>query len=218
MAYRDGFRWVLERPEVRAVVQMDADFSHDPADLPRLLAPLMGNADLVLGTRYMRRRRHGRLAVVPQADQPRRHAVRAHRAAAAVPRPDRRLQGVAARAARGDPPARDVRLRLRLPDRDDLVGAPARRQHRAGADRLPRADRGHVEDDRRRSCARRCCSCCACGWGAIARRPAVAGGRSDLRRAAAWLRCAPASASIAPRPAHAADDGRTPSRRMTNCR
>ena len=53
-AYRDGFRWVLERPETRAVVQMDADFSHDPADLPRLLAPLMGNAELVLGTRYMR--------------------------------------------------------------------------------------------------------------------------------------------------------------------
>ena len=53
VAYREGFRWVLEHPEVRAVVQMDADFSHDPADLPRLLAPLMGNADLVLGTRYM---------------------------------------------------------------------------------------------------------------------------------------------------------------------
>jgi dolichol-phosphate mannosyltransferase len=52
-AYREGFRWVLQRPEVRAIVQMDADFSHDPADLPRLLAPLMGNADLVLGTRYM---------------------------------------------------------------------------------------------------------------------------------------------------------------------
>ena len=53
VAYREGFRWVLERPDVRAVVQMDADFSHDPAQLPRLLAPLMGNADLVLGTRYM---------------------------------------------------------------------------------------------------------------------------------------------------------------------
>ena len=53
VAYRHGFRWVLERPETRAVVQMDADFSHDPAALPRLLAPLMANADLVLGTRYM---------------------------------------------------------------------------------------------------------------------------------------------------------------------
>jgi dolichol-phosphate mannosyltransferase len=52
-AYRDAFRWVLERPDARAVVQMDADFSHDPAALPRLLAPLMGGADLALGTRYM---------------------------------------------------------------------------------------------------------------------------------------------------------------------
>jgi dolichol-phosphate mannosyltransferase len=53
-AYREGFRWALDRPETRAVVQMDADFSHDPASLPRLLAPLMVDADLVLGTRYMR--------------------------------------------------------------------------------------------------------------------------------------------------------------------
>ena len=53
VAYRAGFRWVLEHPETRAVVQMDADFSHDPSDLPRLLAPLMRSADLVLGTRYM---------------------------------------------------------------------------------------------------------------------------------------------------------------------
>ncbi len=52
-AYVHGFRWVLDRPETRAVVQMDADFSHDPAALPHLLAPLMENADLVLGTRYM---------------------------------------------------------------------------------------------------------------------------------------------------------------------
>jgi dolichol-phosphate mannosyltransferase len=53
-AYRHGFRWALGQPGVKAVVQMDADFSHDPADLPRLLAPLMRDADLVLGTRYMR--------------------------------------------------------------------------------------------------------------------------------------------------------------------
>jgi dolichol-phosphate mannosyltransferase len=53
-AYREGFRWVLDQPDARAVVQMDADFSHDPADLPRLLAPLMHDADLVLGTRYIR--------------------------------------------------------------------------------------------------------------------------------------------------------------------
>jgi dolichol-phosphate mannosyltransferase len=52
-AYREAFRWVLERTDARALVQMDSDFSHDPRDLPRLLAPLMEGADLVLGTRYM---------------------------------------------------------------------------------------------------------------------------------------------------------------------
>ena len=39
---------------MRAAVQMDADFSHDPADLPRLLRPLMRDADLTLGSRYVR--------------------------------------------------------------------------------------------------------------------------------------------------------------------
>jgi dolichol-phosphate mannosyltransferase len=53
VAYRDGFRWALDHDDVRAVVQMDADFSHDPRDLPRLLAPLMADADLALGTRYI---------------------------------------------------------------------------------------------------------------------------------------------------------------------
>lgn len=53
VAYRQGFRWALDQPEVRAVVQMDADFSHDPRDLPRLLRPLMDDADLVLGCRYI---------------------------------------------------------------------------------------------------------------------------------------------------------------------
>jgi dolichol-phosphate mannosyltransferase len=52
-AYRQGFHAALDQPATRAVVQMDADFSHDPRDLPRLLEPLMVDADLVLGTRYM---------------------------------------------------------------------------------------------------------------------------------------------------------------------
>jgi dolichol-phosphate mannosyltransferase len=53
VAYRDGFKRVLDKPGTMAVIQMDADFSHDPADLPRLVAPLMRDADLVLGTRWM---------------------------------------------------------------------------------------------------------------------------------------------------------------------
>ncbi|HJN76579.1 MAG TPA: polyprenol monophosphomannose synthase [Myxococcota bacterium] len=48
-AYVAGFRWCLERPFER-VVQMDADLSHDPGDVVRLLAE---DHDLVLGSRYV---------------------------------------------------------------------------------------------------------------------------------------------------------------------
>jgi dolichol-phosphate mannosyltransferase len=51
-AYLAGFAWGLERG-YDVFLQMDADFSHAPDDLPRLLAPLMRGADLALGTRYM---------------------------------------------------------------------------------------------------------------------------------------------------------------------
>lgn len=50
-AYRAGFAWGLERG-FDALCEMDADLSHDPADVPRLLAALRG-ADLVIGSRYV---------------------------------------------------------------------------------------------------------------------------------------------------------------------
>ena len=49
-AYVAGFRRALEGG-ADVVVQMDADFSHDPSDLPRLLAA-MADSDLVIGSRY----------------------------------------------------------------------------------------------------------------------------------------------------------------------
>ncbi|HET7590882.1 MAG TPA: polyprenol monophosphomannose synthase [Solirubrobacterales bacterium] len=49
-AYLAGFRYVLER-SAGLVLQMDADFSHDPADLRRLVEAAE-RADLVLGSRY----------------------------------------------------------------------------------------------------------------------------------------------------------------------
>jgi dolichol-phosphate mannosyltransferase len=52
-AYLAGFREALECG-YRHVVEMDADFSHDPADLPRLIAPVRdGEADLTLGSRWV---------------------------------------------------------------------------------------------------------------------------------------------------------------------
>lgn len=50
-AYRAGLRWGLESG-YDALGEMDADGSHDPADVPRLLDTL-GNADLVIGSRYV---------------------------------------------------------------------------------------------------------------------------------------------------------------------
>jgi len=50
-AYVAGFRWGLTR-DYDALVQMDADFSHNPADIPRLLEAL-ADADLVIGSRYI---------------------------------------------------------------------------------------------------------------------------------------------------------------------
>jgi dolichol-phosphate mannosyltransferase len=51
-AYLAGFERALADPEVELVLELDADFSHDPADVPRLIAAA-ADADLVLGSRYV---------------------------------------------------------------------------------------------------------------------------------------------------------------------
>jgi dolichol-phosphate mannosyltransferase len=51
-AYVTGFKWALER-DYDYVFEMDADFSHNPKDLPRLLAACtQDGADLSIGSRY----------------------------------------------------------------------------------------------------------------------------------------------------------------------
>ncbi len=51
-AYLAGFAHALEQG-AGYVMEMDSDFSHDPADLARLLAAAQGDADLALGSRYV---------------------------------------------------------------------------------------------------------------------------------------------------------------------
>jgi len=51
-AYRAGFAWGLER-DYDAFVEMDCDFSHDPAELPQLIAAAEAGSDLVIGSRYV---------------------------------------------------------------------------------------------------------------------------------------------------------------------
>lgn len=50
-AYIAGFRWALER-DYELIMEMDADFSHNPEDIPRFSAAAAA-ADLVLGSRYI---------------------------------------------------------------------------------------------------------------------------------------------------------------------
>ena len=50
-AYRDGFAWGIEEG-FDALVEIDADFSHDPGALPSLLDAAMAGADVVIGSRY----------------------------------------------------------------------------------------------------------------------------------------------------------------------
>ena len=51
-AYIVGFKWAVER-RYDYIFEMDADFSHNPADLPKLYeACAVGGADLAIGSRY----------------------------------------------------------------------------------------------------------------------------------------------------------------------
>ncbi|MCW8818316.1 MAG: polyprenol monophosphomannose synthase [Ignavibacteriaceae bacterium] len=49
-AYIAGFRFALQR-DYQVIFEMDADFSHDPNEIPRFLEEIK-NADVVLGSRY----------------------------------------------------------------------------------------------------------------------------------------------------------------------
>ena len=53
-AYIAGCRWALERKQYQYIFEMDADFSHNPADLERLRsAAITQEADVVVGSRYV---------------------------------------------------------------------------------------------------------------------------------------------------------------------
>ena len=52
-AYVRGIAHALDVLRAEVVVQIDADFSHDPADAPRLLARVAAGADVAIGSRYV---------------------------------------------------------------------------------------------------------------------------------------------------------------------
>ncbi|WP_273568271.1 polyprenol monophosphomannose synthase [Maribacter halichondriae] len=50
-AYIHGFKWAIAR-KYDYIFEMDADFSHNPTDLPRLYRACLNGADVVIGSRY----------------------------------------------------------------------------------------------------------------------------------------------------------------------
>lgn len=52
-AYIHGFKWALEN-NYQYIFEMDADFSHNPADLDRLYAACESGADMAVGSRYVK--------------------------------------------------------------------------------------------------------------------------------------------------------------------
>ena len=145
-AYVAGFtRALAHDPEL--VCQMDADGSHDPADLPRLIALARDGADLALGSRY-----------VPGGGvagwHPARRAI--SRAGCLYARtvlrvPVRDLTGGLktwrAGALRAIEPATRALAGLRLPGRADPSRAAPRPAGGRDPDRVPRARRRPLEDD-----------------------------------------------------------------------
>ena len=52
-AYIHGFKWALEK-NYEYIIEMDADFSHNPKDLIRLYNACINGADLSIGSRYVK--------------------------------------------------------------------------------------------------------------------------------------------------------------------
>ena len=158
------------RRRSRAVLEMDCDFSHDPDDVPRLIAAAEDGADLVLGSRYVPGGSIPNWSLAAAVHLARRLRLRAALAADAAARPHRRVQVLPARGARDDRPRRDRVEGLRVPDRGDVprrcARASASSRSRSRSSTARRADRRC----RARSCSRRSGRCPRSAFAALAGR------------------------------------------------
>ena len=196
-------------------MEMDSDFSHDPADLARLLEAVRDGADLALGSRYVPGGGVTRLGAAAALHQRGRLDLRALGARPAGPRPDRRLQVLPPRGARGDPLRRRALAGLRLPGRAHLPRRAGGLPRRRGADRLPRPRARARARCPGGSPPRRCgwCRCLRFGPASDADARAAAESRARSRRCWRWMprptrsptacatrarRCAPGSAHPLP--------------------
>ena len=140
-----GFAFGLARGYA-VLVEMDADLSHDPAALPRLVGALDGGADLAIGSRYVAG------AAIPDWSARRRALSRyGNRYAGFVLGAPIRDLTSGYRAYRADAlrcgARRDHAVhRLRVPDRARAPHHACRPHGGRGADRVQRPDRGRLQD------------------------------------------------------------------------
>lgn len=52
-AYVKGMHYAMDKMNASAIMEFDADFQHDPADIPRLIKAMDEGADYVIGSRYV---------------------------------------------------------------------------------------------------------------------------------------------------------------------
>ena len=143
-SYLDGFRAALAS-DADFVCQMDADLSHDPKFLPAIDRGADGDADLVIGSRYLpgggvENWPLHRVMLSGFANSYIRTVtgLRVRDCTSGYPllAPRRRWRGSARRDRVG---------RLLVSRRGDVSGRGGRLAHRRGADRLRRAPAGRVE-------------------------------------------------------------------------
>ena len=54
VAYVRGMHYAMDKMQADAVIEFDADFQHDPNDIPRLIEAMDHGADAVIGSRYIK--------------------------------------------------------------------------------------------------------------------------------------------------------------------
>lgn len=53
-AYKAAFQFLLNDPEIKVIMEMDADFSHQPEYIPKLLSKIADGYDVAIGSRYIK--------------------------------------------------------------------------------------------------------------------------------------------------------------------
>ena len=146
-AYLHGFRIALERG-YDVIGEMDADGSHQPEQLPLLLAALE-HADLVIGSRWVAGGSVVNWPLSRKAALGGRQHLRPGAARHPVARHHGGLPPLPSYDAGAHRPRQRGVGRLHLPDRPGVPHAPGRPDRRRGADRVRRAGPGRVEDEPR---------------------------------------------------------------------